>query len=76
MIAAYRKGDVDLARQINARLIPSYNFETGDLAPNPVPSKVMMNLLGVSVGDCRSPMGPTPDGLDALAREVLAGLDR
>lgn len=76
MIAAYRKGDVDLARQINARLIPSYNFETSDLAPNPVPSKVMMNLLGVSVGDCRSPLGPTPDGLDALAREVLAGLDR
>lgn len=76
MIAAYRKGDIDLARQINARLIPSYNFETSDLAPNPVPSKVMMNLLGISVGDCRSPMGPTPDGLDALAREVLAGLDR
>jgi 4-hydroxy-tetrahydrodipicolinate synthase len=76
MIAAYRKGDVGLAQQINARLVPSYNFETGDLAPNPIPSKVMMNLLGVEVGECRSPMGPTPEGLDAVAREVLAGLDR
>jgi 4-hydroxy-tetrahydrodipicolinate synthase len=76
MIAAFIKGDVELARDINARLIPSYNFETGDLTPNPVPSKVMMNLLGVSVGECRSPMGPAPVGLDAVAREVLAGLDR
>ncbi len=76
MIAAYRKGDVGLAQQINARLIPSYNFETGDLTPNPIPSKVMMNLLGVEVGECRSPMGPTPEGLEAAAREVLAGLDR
>ncbi|MGI9609683.1 MAG: dihydrodipicolinate synthase family protein, partial [Acidimicrobiia bacterium] len=76
MIAAYRKGDVELAQQINARLIPSYNYETGDLAPNPVPSKVLMNLLGVDVGECRSPMGPAPDGLEAEAREVLAGLDR
>ncbi|MBT8241440.1 MAG: 4-hydroxy-tetrahydrodipicolinate synthase [Acidimicrobiia bacterium] len=76
MIAAFGKGDVELARDINARLIPSYQFETGDLAPNPVPSKVMMNLLGVPVGECRSPMGPAPEGLDAVAREVLAGLDR
>ena len=76
MIAAYQKGDVELARQINARLIPSYNFETGDAAPNPIPSKVMMNLLGVAVGECRSPMGPVPDGLEATARGVLSTLDR
>ncbi len=76
MIAAYHKGDVQLARQINARLIPSYNFETGDIAPNPIPSKVMMNLLGVEVGECRSPMGPIPNGLADTAREVLTGLDR
>ncbi len=65
-----------MARQINARLIPSYNFETGDIAPNPIPSKVMMNLLGVAVGECRSPMGPVPDGLEATARDVLSTLDR
>ncbi len=76
MIAAYHKGDVQLARQINARLIPSYNFETGDIAPNPIPSKVMMNLLGVEVGECRSPMGPIPNGLADTARQVLTGLDR
>ncbi len=76
MIAAYSKGDVALARQINARLIPSYDYETGDLAPNPVPTKVMMNLLGVPVGRCRPPMGPIPAGVDEAAGVVLAGLDR
>jgi hypothetical protein len=41
-----------------------------------VPSKVMMNLLGRHVGDCRPPMGPAPDGLEDRARAVLAGLGR
>ncbi len=50
MIAAFTKGDVELARHLNARLIPSFHYETGDLAPNPIPSKVMLNLLGVAVG--------------------------
>ncbi len=76
MIAAFTKGDVALARQINARLIPSWQYETGDGAPNPVPSKVMLNLLGVPVGECRPPMGPIPDGLEDQARLVLSGLDR
>ncbi len=76
MIAAFQKGDVLLAQQINAKLIPSWQFETTDLAPNPVPSKVIMNLLGVQVGECRSPMGPIPDGLLEEARALLSGLDR
>ncbi len=76
MIAAYTKGDVEVARQINARLIQSWDYETGLEAPNPVPSKVMMNLLGVEVGQCRPPMGPIPAGLEDDARAVLAGLDR
>ena len=76
MIAAYTKGQVEDARRINARLIPSWNYETGLVAPNPVPSKVMMNLLGVEVGECRPPMGPIPAGLQDDARAVLAGLDR
>jgi 4-hydroxy-tetrahydrodipicolinate synthase len=76
MIAAHAKGQIGDARQMNARLIPSWDYETGLDAPNPVPSKVMMNLLGVEVGECRPPMGPTPAGLQDEARAVLAGLDR
>jgi 4-hydroxy-tetrahydrodipicolinate synthase len=74
MLAAFWKGDVDEARRINARLIPSYDFETGDAAPNPVPAKAMLRVLGLPAGQCRLPMGPAPDGLEDRARQVLAGL--
>jgi 4-hydroxy-tetrahydrodipicolinate synthase len=70
MFDAWERGDTAGARQINARLLESFEFETGDLAPNPVPSKAMMRALGHDVGECRSPMGPTPHGLDDDARHV------
>ncbi len=76
MIAAFQKGDVGVATELNARMIPSFVYEGSDEAPNPEPSKVMMNLLGVSVGPCRPPMGFAPDDLVDQAREVLVGLDR
>lgn len=76
MIAAFRKGDVAAAAQLNAAMIPSFDYETGDDAPNPVPSKVLLNVLGLDVGQCRPPMGPAPDGLEDRARAVLAGLGR
>ena len=74
MIAAFGKGDVERARQINARLIESYGFESGDLTPNPIPAKAMMRVLGLPVGQCRLPMGPAPEGLEDRARDVLANL--
>jgi 4-hydroxy-tetrahydrodipicolinate synthase len=74
MIAAYEKGEVQRAREINARLIESYDFESGDLNPNPVPAKAMLRVLGQPAGQCRLPMGPTPDGLEDRAREVLKNL--
>ena len=76
MITAFRNGDVQKARAMNDILLESYAFETGDANPNPIPSKVMMNTLGVSVGECRLPMGPPPAGLDARAREVHANLEK
>lgn len=74
LVAAFAKGDVDRAREVNAALLASYRYETGDAAPNPIPAKVMMNLLGVPVGQCRLPLGPPPDGLDATARQVATDL--
>jgi 4-hydroxy-tetrahydrodipicolinate synthase len=70
MFDAWERGDVLTAQRINARQLESFEFETGDAAPNPVPSKAMMRTLGHDVGECRSPMGPTPDGLEAAARQV------
>ena len=74
MVASFAKGDVVRAREVNARLLPSYAFETGDLAPNPVPAKAMMRVLGLPVGQCRLPLGPAPEELEERARRVLATL--
>lgn len=48
--------DYDLAERIDRKLQPSYDFETSEETPNPIPAKVMMNVLGVDVGRGRSPM--------------------
>lgn len=74
MIAAYAKGDVLEAARLNQALIESYEFETGDEAPNPLPTKAMLRVLGLKVGQCRPPLGLAPDWLEPRAREVLAGL--
>ena len=71
MIEAFGRGDVEEARRINSRLIPSHTFQSGDLTPNPVPAKTMMRVLGLPVGQCRLPMGPAPDGLEDSARKLL-----
>ncbi len=74
MVAAFTKGDVERARELNARLIESFDFETGDLTPNPLPTKAMLRALGLPAGQCRLPMGPAPDGLEARALEVWRNL--
>ena len=75
MIEAFEKGDLTTARRINAGLIASYDFETGDDAPNPIPTKTLLRVLGLKVGDCRPPMGPAPEGLADRARRVLEDLN-
>jgi len=74
MFAAFDAGDVAEARRINERLLPSYAFQSTLDAPNPVPTKAMLRSLGLPAGECRPPMGPTPDGLEAIAEEVWAAL--
>jgi 4-hydroxy-tetrahydrodipicolinate synthase len=74
MFACWEKGDVAGARRVNSRLLESFGFESGDDNPNPLPSKAMMNVLGLNVGDARLPMGPPPDGLEARAKQVLENL--
>ncbi|MER3452559.1 MAG: 4-hydroxy-tetrahydrodipicolinate synthase [Acidimicrobiia bacterium] len=74
MIAAFGKGDVETARHLNARLIESWEFQTSDAAPNPIPTKAMMRTLGLRVGQCRLPLGPAPEGLEERARQVWHNL--
>ena len=74
LFAKWESGDVAGARKVNARLLESFAYETGDDAPNPIPTKVMMNHLGLNVGEARLPMGPPPAGLAQRAAEVMANL--
>jgi 4-hydroxy-tetrahydrodipicolinate synthase len=71
VVASFAKGDVVGAREANARLIESFDFEASDEYPNPLPAKAACRALGLAVGQCRLPMGAAPAALDALAREVL-----
>ena len=75
MMDYWAAGDTAAARRVNQLLLPSFAFETGDESPNPIPSKVMMNLLGLEVGQCRLPMGPPADFVVSRAREVWAELE-
>ena len=74
MISSFKKGDVERARSVNARLLGSYSFETGDANPNPQPVKAMLRTLGHPVGYCRPPMDGEPDDLEDRARKVYADL--
>jgi 4-hydroxy-tetrahydrodipicolinate synthase len=70
MISSFQKGDLARAQELNARLIESYDFETGDANPNPVPTKAMLNALGRPAGPCRPPMGFPPPDLQERALQV------
>ena len=74
MFKKWNAGDTAGARAVNARLVESFAFETGDDNPNPLPTKAMMNHLGLDVGDARLPMGPPPAGLSERAAQVMKNL--
>jgi 4-hydroxy-tetrahydrodipicolinate synthase len=74
MFALWEKGDVEGARRVNNRLLESFAYETGDDAPNPIPTKALLRSTGRRVGQCRLPMGPAPQGLEQRGAEVLASL--
>jgi len=76
MVAAAEKGDLAHAAEVNRRLLGSWAFQTSDAAPNPIPTKTMLRVMGHAVGQCRLPMGPAPAGLEDEARRVLANLQR
>lgn len=74
MVESFEKGDVERARALNTRMLASFDFETGLIAPNPVPTKALLRAIGRPVGECRMPMGPTPEGWEQKALEIMAHL--
>ena len=76
MFDLWEKGDLAGARSVNTRMLPSFAFETGDDAPNPLPTKAMLRHLGIPVGQARLPMGDAPEFVERRAPEVWADLQR
>ena len=76
MMKAFFDGDIEHAIELNRLMMPSYAFETGDEAPNPIPTKAMMRVMGLPGGPTRPPMGPEPEWVEIEAKGVLAGLGR
>ncbi|MCY4103293.1 MAG: 4-hydroxy-tetrahydrodipicolinate synthase [bacterium] len=72
MFAAWERGDTAAAREINASMGPSFDYETGLAAPNPIPTKALLRVLGRPAGPCRPPMAAEPAGLADDARATLA----
>ncbi|MCU1501287.1 MAG: dapA [Ilumatobacteraceae bacterium] len=76
MFDLWEKGDTLGARSVNSRLLESFAFETGDDAPNPIPTKAVLRHLGLPAGQARLPMGPAPAFVDERVPDVLANLQR
>ena len=74
MVTAFRAGDVDGARAVNARLVESYEFESTEAFPNPLPAKAACRAIGLPAGQCRPPMGVAPPELEGEAARIIARL--
>ena len=74
IVHSVEAGDWTNARLLNERVSASCAFESTESYPNPLPSKAAMRALGFAVGECRYPLGPGDEILDASAAQVVASL--
>jgi 4-hydroxy-tetrahydrodipicolinate synthase len=74
MIAGHDKGDLAAAREINARLVPSFSVETGPTWVHSTAVKVALAALGQPAGPLRLPLPPPSDGARAAVAHVLQEL--
>lgn len=75
MVHAALDGDIETARSENARLIESFDFESTEEFPNPLPAKAACRALGLPVGQCRLPLGEAPPELEGEALRILTRLE-
>ena len=74
MISLYRTGDVNGAQAVNQRLCESYDFESTDDFPNPVPAKAACRAQGLPAGQCRLPHPEAPVALQDQAHDIISRL--
>jgi 4-hydroxy-tetrahydrodipicolinate synthase len=72
MVRAYRDGDAERARQIDAELAPAY--ELLKVQTNPIAIKAALNLLGHEVGGVRLPLVEADESEVAQVRDCLERL--
>jgi 4-hydroxy-tetrahydrodipicolinate synthase len=74
VVDAFVRGDLTTAIAGNAELLDSFDFESTEDYPNPLPTKAICRALGLRVGQCRLPMGASTPELDAHAAKILAAV--
>jgi 4-hydroxy-tetrahydrodipicolinate synthase len=74
IVHAALRGDWAEAQRLNEVAAKSFAFENTEAYPNPMPSKAALRALGIRVGECRLPHGPSDPDLDAAAAEIVASL--
>ena len=71
VIEAFRHGDLAEARRLHAKLFPLCRDLLG-VAPNPIPVKMALAMLGRGNGELRLPMTPLdPKNLETLRRSLV-----
>jgi len=75
MIDAFGRGDVARAREINARLLPSFAYEAGELWQHASGVKALLTELGLPAGPCRLPLAPVTDEARTRAQDIIATLE-
>lgn len=69
MVKAFNKGNVKEASRIHRKLLPT--FQALFTAPNPVPLKAALNIMGINVGSVRLPLVPlSNEELEQLKQEL------
>jgi 4-hydroxy-tetrahydrodipicolinate synthase len=71
-ISLFLKGDRDAAIAQHAALLASFRFESTERWPNPLPAKAVLRAIGMTVGQCRLPIGPADAELDDAARALAS----
>ena len=72
MVDAMLKEEVEKAKEINIRLFSL--FEAMFLETNPIPVKKAAEMMGLSAGHVRLPLGALSEGNEGKLRKVLEGL--
>jgi 4-hydroxy-tetrahydrodipicolinate synthase len=71
-VSAFAAGDIERSREIDRELAPAYELLA--IAPNPIPIKAALTLLGHDAGGYRLPLVPPTDDELAQIRDCLARL--